>query len=171
MGFYDNTPAAPAPAASTAPVDSTAQSLYGQPEPVVDKTASPEVQAVRAADVGRALYATDKLFADTGLDAIDGLDHVAATELMRDLGADPTDARQLAQLVTTLPNATASDVEAWVAETSRIGPADMQMARDFLKTDPRTLAFIQRHPDLAFHPDTVKRVIGLAKAARLRASK
>lgn len=159
---------AAAAAAIDAPVNATASALYAKAEPVKDTTATPEVQAARDADVGRSLYATDKLFAGTGLDQVEGLDHVAAAELMRDMGCDPSDARQLATVVQALPNVTARDVESWVTETGRIDPADMQLARDYLKTDDRARQFIERHPDLAFHSDTCKRVISLAKAAAIR---
>jgi hypothetical protein len=166
--FYENTPEPTAPAASTAPVNATASALYSTPAPVVDRTATAEVQAARAADVGRSLYPTDKMFHGSGLDQVDGLDHVAAAEVLRDLGADPSDARQLATLTQALPNVIASDIEAWVAETSRIPASDMALARQYLKTDDRARQFIERHPDLAYHPETCKRVISLAKAAAIR---
>jgi hypothetical protein len=169
-GLYDHpTSAQPAAAEAAAPATPTAATtLYPKAEIVADKTATPEVQAERDADVGRALYATESLFKGTGLDQVKDLDHVAAAEVLRDLGADPSDARQLATLVQALPQATAADLESWVEETGRIDPADMQLARDYLKTDPRARSFIERHPDLAFHPETCKRVISLARAAAIK---
>ena len=172
MSFYDHPSSQPVtPASNDLPANATAAVLYATAPEVKDTTATAEVQAARAHDTGRALYATDKLFADTGLDKVEGLDHVAAAEVLRDMGADPSDARQLSELVQALPNVTARDIDSWITETSRIDPADMQLARDYLKTDPRTLAFIERHPDLAVHPETVRRVISLAKATRLKGSK
>lgn len=166
-GFYDNTPALPEALTPAHDPASTASVLYGKPEPVADKTPTAEVQAARAADVGRALYATESMFKDTGLDGIEGLDHVAAAEVLRDLGADPKDARELAVRVHALPQATAEDHERWIRETGRISPGDMALARNYLKTDPRARAFIERHPGLEYEPETVKRVISLAKAAAI----
>ena len=172
MSFFDHPSSQPAvsPIAEL-PTSDAAAVLYATAPEVKDTTATAEVQAARDADVGRALYATDTMFKDTGLDKVEGLDHVAAAEVLRDMGAGPADARQLSELVQALPNVTARDIDSWITETSRIDPADMQLARDYLKTDPRTLAFIERHPDLAVHPETVRRVISLAKAARLKGSK
>lgn len=163
------TSSAQAPAPAQAPqADNTASVLYAKAEPVIDRTASAEVQAARDADVGRAFYSTESLFHGSGLDQLEGLDHVAAAEVMRDLGADPSDARQLVSLVSALPNVTARDIDSWITETARIDPADMQLARDYLKTDDRARQFIERHPDLQFHPETCRRVIALAKAAAIK---
>lgn len=173
MSLYDH-PSSQQPAAAEAAVPATptaAATLYPKAEPVVDKTATPEVQAERAADVGRALYPTDSLFKGAGLDEVKGLDHVAAAEVLRDMGADPSDARQLVTLVQQLPRATAEDHERWISDTGNLVPAtDMKLAREWLQqpANAQARAFIERHPGLEYHTETVQRVVRMARAAAIK---
>ncbi|MEO8154719.1 MAG: hypothetical protein ABI605_16735 [Rhizobacter sp.] len=161
------------PAQSAAPASPDAGAIYAKPAPYIDKTVTVEKLAERAADPDRAMFDnTQSMFKGTGLDTIEGLDHQAAAEVFRDLGAEPADAARLVTTLAQVSQATAADLETWITETSsRISPEDMALGREFLKTEPRALAFIQRHPDLAFEPDTCRRVIELAKAARLKGRK